>query len=214
MARFPSAGRLVRDPRVLAALEKVRRGDFLPPEMGPSADADEALPIGWGQTVSQPSLVAHMIELLELRPGGRVLEVGTGCGYETALLAELAGAVFSVEIIEELSLGARAVLARLGYGNVSFRVGDGALGWPEQAPFDAAVVACAPERVPPALVEQLEDGGRLVLPLSTGEAPWEGQRLLRLRKTGSGVVSEDRLGVSFVPMRGDWASRNRRGGSE
>jgi protein-L-isoaspartate(D-aspartate) O-methyltransferase len=191
----------IRDGRVLAAFEQVPRQLFVPPELRADAEADRPLPIGCGQTISQPYVVAAMTEAAELRGGERVLDVGTGSGYQTALLALLAREVFSIEIVAELASRAAGVLLEtLGLRNVRLRVGDGRAGWPEAAPFDAILVTAAPTSVPPALVEQLAPGGRLVLPV--GPDP-ESQRLVLVRRGSDGVTTfTDLMGVRFVPLIG------------
>jgi protein-L-isoaspartate(D-aspartate) O-methyltransferase len=156
------------------------------------------LSIGYGQTISQPYIVAVMSELLDLRPNDRVLEIGTGCGYQTAVLAELAGQVFSIEVVEALALDAAERLRRLGYQNVELRCGDGYRGWPEEAPYDAIIATAAPERVPGALARQLKPGGRLVIPVGPAG---ETQALLRCVKEEDGRLTlENKLSVAFVPM--------------
>jgi protein-L-isoaspartate(D-aspartate) O-methyltransferase len=191
----------IRDARVLAAFEQVPRQLFVPAELRADAEADRPLPIGHGQTISQPFVVAAMTAAAELRGPERVLEVGTGSGYQTALLALLAREVFSVEIVPELAQRAADVLLEtLALGNVRLRVGDGRVGWPDAAPFDAILVTAAPTVVPPALVDQLAPGGRLVLPV--GPDP-ESQRLLVVRRGSDGVTtSTDLMGVRFVPLIG------------
>jgi protein-L-isoaspartate(D-aspartate) O-methyltransferase len=187
-------------PRVIAALRKVRRERFVPDREAVRAYVNAPLPIGCGQTISQPFIVALMTDLLDLRPVDRVLEVGTGSGYQAAVLAELAGAVFSTEVIPELADVAKHALAREGYGTVVLRVGDGGHGWPEHAPFDAIIVTAAARHVPPALVEQLRVGGRLVIPVG---APCGDQELRVLRKSSDGsVTSHAVLPVAFVPLTG------------
>jgi len=187
-------------PHVIAALRKVRRERFVPDREVARAYVNAPLPIGCGQTISQPFIVALMSDLLDLRPVDRVLEVGTGSGYQAAVLAELAGGVFSTEVIAELAEVARHALAREGYGNVTLRVGDGGHGWPEQAPFDAIIVTAAARGVPPALVEQLRPGGRLVIPVGV---PCGDQELRVLRKSSDGRVSSRAvLPVAFVPLTG------------
>jgi protein-L-isoaspartate(D-aspartate) O-methyltransferase len=188
----------VRDARVLAAMRKIPRHLFVPPQMLPYAYADEPLPIGHGQTISQPYIVAFMSEALELKPQDRVLEIGTGSGYQAAVLAELTGEVYSIEIVEPLGKEAAERLKRLGYTNVKVRIGDGYRGWPEAAPFDAIMVTAAPDRVPPALIEQLREGGRLVLPVGRFF-----QDLVRIRRTPKGTQQETLLPVRFVPMVGE-----------
>jgi protein-L-isoaspartate(D-aspartate) O-methyltransferase len=193
----------IRDPRVLAAFARVPRSFFVPDEARDEAEADRPLEIGCGQTISQPYVVAAMIEALDMTGRERVLEVGTGSGYATAILAEMmpVGAeIRSVEIIPELADRARRVLAELGYGNVQMRLGDGALGWPEAAPFDAILVSAAPSEVPPALLDQLAPGGRLVLPV--GPSP-EQQELQLWRRVPSGRLEKRGLmQVRFVPLTG------------
>lgn len=189
----------IRDGRVLAAMRKVRRHQFIPAAFRRhgAAYGDHAWPIGHDQTISQPFIVAYMTEKLGVKSGERVLEIGTGSGYQAAVLAELAAAVYSVEIVPELARHARRVLAAEGYADrVHVLAGDGYRGWPEHAPFDAIIVTCAPEEVPPALVAQLKDNGRMILPAGS----WAGQRLLILRKEGGQVRRSEDLPVRFVPM--------------
>ena len=167
------------------------------PDLLPEAYRDRALPIGAGQTISQPSLVAFMTDLAAVEPTDRVLEVGTGSGYQTAILAELAARVFSVEFLAELADEAAGRIARLGYTNVEIKTGDGRAGWPERAPFDAIVVAAAAQRIPEALTEQLVPGGRLVIPVKTKR----GQELRFVTKGNDGVLSvRSVLPVMFVPL--------------
>lgn len=191
----------VRDSATLAALRAVPRHEFVPAALAGLAYVDEALPIGHEQTISQPTIVAIMTEAIRPRPGLRVLEIGTGSGYQAAVLAQAGCRVHSVEIVAALADSARARLRRLGYGSVEVRLGDGWLGWPEAAPFDAIVVTAAPERMPAALVEQLAPGGRLVAPVG----PEGGVQELRLlEKDARGrVTTRDLLPVRFVPMRGE-----------
>lgn len=184
--------------RVDQAVRAVHRSDFLPPEQVRHAAEDTPLPIGYAQTISQPSLVAEMTRELALGEDSRVLEIGTGSGYQTALLAELACEVYTVERIPQLAEAACARLHRLGYRNVHCRTGDGALGWPEAAPFDGIIVTAAPPRVPPALVEQLAPNGRMVIPAGPS---LEDQMLLLVTKDAAGQVSQRELfGVRFVPL--------------
>ncbi|HUB14397.1 MAG TPA: protein-L-isoaspartate(D-aspartate) O-methyltransferase [Acetobacteraceae bacterium] len=191
-------GRERFSPRVLDALRRVRREAFVPADDTARAYVNIPLPIDCGQTISQPFIVALMTELLDLRPQDRVLEIGTGSGYQAAVLAELAGSVCSVEVIPTLAEHAAKVLAAEGYGRIALRVGDGAQGWPEHAPFDAIIVTAAARGVPPALLEQLRPGGRLVIPIG---APWSAQELRLLKKDAAGkVTSQDLLAVSFVPL--------------
>jgi protein-L-isoaspartate(D-aspartate) O-methyltransferase len=188
----------VRDPRVLNALLEVERHRFVPEALRDDAYADHPLPIGEGQTISQPYVVAAMTELARIEPGDRVLEVGTGSGYQAAVLAALGAEVWSIEIVAPLAREAAATLARLGVGGVHVRHGDGYRGWPEAAPFDAILVTAAAPRVPPALIEQLRPGGRLVIPVGEGE-----QELEVHTRTEHGVEVERIFPVRFVPMTGE-----------
>jgi protein-L-isoaspartate(D-aspartate) O-methyltransferase len=197
MVRTQIASRDIVDEGVLSAMRKVPRELFVRPEDYRAAFQDGPLPIGCGQTISQPYIVAYMTELLCIRPGARVLEVGTGCGYQTAVLAELAEKVFTVEIIGELSVRARETLSAMGYSNIEFRTGDGRDGWPEEAPFDAIIVTAAPGQVPPALRDQLADGGRLVIPVGTSV-----QYMHRIVRRGDEFEDEGLIAVRFVPLTG------------
>jgi protein-L-isoaspartate(D-aspartate) O-methyltransferase len=191
-------GRAALSPRVAAALRRVSRHEFVPPESRDAAYANCPLPIGSGQTISQPFIVALMTELADVAPGDRVLEVGTGCGYQAAVLAELASRVYTIETVPRLAAEARDRLARLGYANVEVREGDGWAGWPEQSPFDAILVTAAARDVPPPLVAQLAPGGRLVLPV--GDTPFS-QHLMLVEKDAEGNVKERGvLPVAFVPL--------------
>lgn len=185
----------IRDPRVLAAMERVPRHEFVPNRMIPSAYADEPLPIGHGQTISQPFIVAYMSEALGLRGDEKVLEVGTGSGYQTAVIADLASSIWTVEWIEELSETARLKLEGLGYGNIHYRVGNGALGWPEEAPFDAIIVTAVASVVPPVLLDQLADPGRMILPVGR-----DVQELVLIVKEGGRITENRLIGVRFVPL--------------
>jgi protein-L-isoaspartate(D-aspartate) O-methyltransferase len=188
------------DPRVRAAMAKVPRERFVSADSAAAAYDNRPLPIGHRQTISQPLIVAAMTQLLQIGPGAHVLEVGTGSGYQTAVLAELAEQVSTIEIVEPLAEGARQILAELGYDNIAFRCGDGAAGWPERAPFDGIIVTAAAREIPPALVDQLKPGGRLVIPV--GPDP-SGQDLMLVEKDPSGRVRERRLfSVAFVPLTG------------
>lgn len=190
----------VRDPRVLAALRAVPRHRFVPEGERANAYADSPLPIGHRQTISQPYVVALMSEAVAPGPGQRVLEIGTGSGYQAAVLAEMGAEVWTIEIVRELGEEAARTLRALGYGAVRTRIGDGYHGWPEAAPFDAIVVTAAPGFVPPALVEQLAPGGRMVLPVGERDGV---QELMLVRKDADGRVREESLGpVRFVPMTG------------
>lgn len=201
VADYPAEPR-VSDPRVLAAMRKVPREEFLPPAVRHLAYADAPVDIGEAQTISQPFMVGYMTQALELKPADRVLEIGTGSGYQAAILAELAGEVYTVEILQALALRAEATLGRLGCRNVSIKVGDGFQGWAEHAPYDAVILTCAPERIPQALVDQLRQGGRLVIPLGPESGPLSGQELIVARKSGAGMSEETRMPVRFVPMTG------------
>lgn len=187
----------VKDERVLEAMARVPRHAFVPAEHQAAAYGDHPLPIGFGQTISQPYIVAFMTEALALQPEDRVLEIGTGSGYQTAVLAELAAEVYSIETVAELARRAASTLATLGYRNVHVRVGDGYRGWPEEAPFSKIIVTAAPEEVPPALVDQLAPGGMMVVPVG----PVSGDQELRiLHRTPDGVSTVRSLPVRFVPM--------------
>ena len=185
----------VGDPLVLAAMAKVPRHLFMPEGLRVHAYADQPLPIGDGQTISQPYIVAYMTETLGLKGGEKVLEIGTGSGYQSAILAEIAGEVWTVEIVETLALRARAVLDGLGYANIHYRVGDGSAGWPEEAPFDGIIVTAAAPRMPAALEGQLAEGGRMIVPVGT-----ELQELFLVRRVNKGLERERLLGVRFVPL--------------
>src|SRR6266496_3195722 len=189
----------VGDPRVLAAMSKVRRDEFVPPDVKASSYTDQPLPIGYGQTISQPYIVAFMTEQLRLSNNDRVLEIGTGSGYQAAILAELAAEVYTIEIIEPLAKTAEATLQRLGYKNVHVKVGDGYSGWPEHAPFDAIIVTCAPNHVPQQLTNQLKDGGRMIIPVGERFA----QELYLLEKKDGRLRESAVLPVRFVPMAGE-----------
>jgi protein-L-isoaspartate(D-aspartate) O-methyltransferase len=193
------AARGVRDSRVLAAMREVPRHVFVPPDRQASAYDDRPLPIGYGQTISQPYIVALMTELVRAEAADRALEIGTGSGYQAAVLSRLVAHVYSIEIVEPLARDAEQRLKRLGYSNVSVRAGDGYAGWPEMAPFDRIVVTAAPDHVPQPLVDQLRPGGRLVIPVGS---IFEGQELRLLEKDSAGQVRTERITpVAFVPLR-------------
>ena len=196
----------IADPAVLDALGAVPRHVFVPSGLAASAYADTALPIGLRQTISQPYIVAYMTEAAALRPGARVLEIGTGSGYQAAVLAEVASRVYTIEIVAVLAAAARTRLAGLGYDNVEVRAGDGYRGWPEEAPFDAILVTAAPDHVPAALVEQLAPGARLVLPVGPDGAL---QAMTIVTKGAGGAVTEQTFPVRFVPMTGEAQSGRR-----
>ncbi len=190
-------GRGVKDEDVLRAMAKVPRHEFVPPEYLHEAYADHPLPIGYGQTISQPYIVAVMTELLRLRSTDKVLEIGTGSGYQAAILAEIVQEVYSVEIIEPLYLQAKERLERLGYKNIHLKCGDGYYGWEEHAPYDAIIVTCAPDHIPQPLVNQLADGGRMVIPVGP---PGSYQVLWLVERQGDKIKTERIMGVAFVPL--------------
>ena len=198
MVETQIAGRGVKDTRVLAAMRRIPRHEFLPEAIRGVAYADQALPIGEGQTMSQPYMVALMTELLELKGPERVLEIGTGSGYQAAVLAELCEKVYTVERVKMLAAQARTVLDRLGYKNVAIKVYDGTYGWKEMAPFDAIIVTAGSPDVPSALVDQLKDNGRLVIPVGERHS----QQLVRMIKTPHGIVTEKSIPCIFVPLIG------------
>lgn len=189
-------GRGISEQRVLDAMAKVPREEFVAPESRVASYEDGPLPIGYGQTISQPYIVAFMTEQLRPKSSDRVLEVGTGSGYQAAILAELVSEVYSIEIVEPLAKNAEATLQRLGYKNVHIKFGDGYKGWPETAPFDAIIVTCAPDKVPQSLVDQLKDGGRMVIPVGDRFA----QQLYLLEKKNGQLKQSATLPVRFVPM--------------
>lgn len=192
-------GRGISDPRVLEVMAKVPRHHFVPQEYLNQAYADHPLPIGHGQTISQPYIVALMTQFLLLKPSEKVLEIGTGSGYQAAILAELTDQVYSIEIIEPLGQQAATTLNKLGY-NVHSKVDDGYYGWPEYAPFDAIIVTCAPDHVPQPLISQLKDRGRLIIPVGP---PGLYQTLWLIEKKGEQTRSTNLGGVRFVPMLGE-----------
>jgi protein-L-isoaspartate(D-aspartate) O-methyltransferase len=192
----------IRDERVLEAIARLNRADFVPEFTRYAATQDSPLPIGYGQTISQPYIVALMSEGLKLKGHERVLEIGTGSGYQTAVLGLLCREVYSVEIVPELARSSRRLMRRLGYPNVYLRYGDGSLGWPEMAPFDAIIGTAAPVAVPPKLLAQLKAGGRMVIPVGRQNG---GQDLLRITRGPQGQLPrvENLLPVRFVPMTGE-----------
>jgi protein-L-isoaspartate(D-aspartate) O-methyltransferase len=193
----------IRDQRVLDAMAKVPREEFVPENVRAQAYTDNALPIGYNQTISQPFIVAIMTEQLRLQPNDRVLEIGTGSGYQAAVLAELVKDVYSIEIIEPLAKEASARLARLDYKGAHVKAGDGFQGWPEVAPFDAIIVTCAPDKIPPPLTKQLKDGGRMIIPVGAGID----QQLYLLEKKNGELAQTAILPVRFVPMVGEAAKK-------
>jgi protein-L-isoaspartate(D-aspartate) O-methyltransferase len=199
MVRNQLAAGGIRNPEVLQAMTEVPRHEFVPASLRPYAYADGPLPIGHGQTISQPFIVAYMTQALELGKEDTVLEVGTGSGYQAAILGKLAKEVYTIEIVPPLAESAKVILSKLGFENVHVRLGDGYLGWPEKAPFDAIIVTCAPDHVPEPLVSQLKEGGRLVIPVGTAGGI---QQLVLLKKRNGQISKEKMLDVRFVPMTG------------
>jgi len=187
----------VRDTSTLRAMRSVQRHKFVPPGLSGYAYGDSPLSIGFDQTISQPYIVALMTELIKPRRGQRILEIGTGSGYQAAVLAEIVDSVFTIEIVGELAASAENRLRSLGYRNVIVRHGDGYLGWPDHAPFDAIVVTAAPDHIPQPLIEQLKDGGVMVIPVGPVESV---QALTVVRKKGKNITTETRLPVRFVPL--------------
>jgi len=188
----------VNDDNVLNAMRNVPRHEFVPEHLRKYAYADEPLPIGEDQTISQPYIVAYMTEQLELKPTDKVLEIGTGSGYQAAVLAEIADSIFTIEIVDVLAKRAEATLKKLGYANIMVKSGDGYKGWPEHAPFDKIIITAAPTRIPQPLVDQLKVGGRLILPLGDYS-----QDLVLIQKNEAGVTQRKLLPVRFVPMTGE-----------
>lgn len=186
-------GRTEFGERVMTVMQKVPRHEFVPAELRHLAYVDSPLPIGYEKTISQPFIVALMTDLLEIRPEDKVLEIGTGLGYQSAILAELATRVFTVEIIEELAAEARRRLTRLGYGNIEYKVGDGSMGWPQHGPFDRIIVTAAPDLIPPPLLQQLKASGRMVIPAGIEDA----QQLLLVEKDAGGRTRTKEL----IPVR-------------
>src|ERR1700759_3333024 len=195
--QLAAPGRDIRNRRVLDAIAAVPRHEFVPKALWKFAYSDDPLPIGYGQTISQPFIVAFMTEQLDPKPTDRVLEIGTGSGYQAAVLSQLVAEVYTIEIIEPLAKRAEADLKRLGYNNVRVLAGDGYQGWPEHAPFDAIIVTCAPDHIPQPLVEQLRDGGRMIIPVG----PSDNQQLYFLQKLRNKVEEQAVLPVRFVPMK-------------
>jgi len=194
----------IKDERVLAAMAKVPREEFVPENLRDKGYSDSALPIGQDQTISQPFIVAFMTEQLQLQPTDRILEIGTGSGYQTAVLAELVKDVYTIEIVEPLAKDASARLTRLGYSNAHVKVGDGYEGWPDVAPFDAIIVTCAPDKVPQPLTQQLKENGRMIVPVGSGME----QQLFLLEKKDGQLAQTAILPVRFVPMVGQAAKKS------
>jgi len=199
MVEEQMAARGISDPATLEAMRAVPRHEFLPLRLRGEAYGDYPLPIGYGQTISQPYIVAFMTEAIRPRPGEKILEVGAGSGFQAAVLAQMGADVYTVEIVEPLAEMAAQTLERLGYKNAHVRHGDGYRGWPEHAPFDAIIVTCAPDKIPPDLVTQLKDGGRMIIPVGGGME----QELVLLRKNGEQIEKQSVLPVRFVPMTGE-----------
>ncbi len=188
----------ITNENVIVAMKSVQRHLFVPQNLVNRAYEDNPLPIGFNQTISQPFVVAYMTEIAALTEEAKVLEIGTGSGYQTAVLAEIVSEVFSIEIIPELAIRSRNLLDELGYRNLTIKSGDGYQGWPEEAPFDAIVVTAAPNHVPPALIEQLAVGGKLVIPVGQIQ-----QEMTIITKTDNGASTVQTLPVRFVPMTGE-----------
>jgi protein-L-isoaspartate(D-aspartate) O-methyltransferase len=199
VAELAGPGRGITNAGVLAAMGKVPRHEFVPERLRSKAYQERPLPIGHGQPISEPYVVAFMTEKIEPKPADRVLEIGTGSGYQAAVLAELTAQVYTIEIIEDLANRAAATLQRLGYTNVHARAGDGYKGWPEAGPFDAIIVTCAPEKVPQPLIDQLKDGGRMIIPVGSSSK----QELVLLRKHDGKLDRQAVLPIHFVPMTGE-----------
>ncbi|WP_297096971.1 protein-L-isoaspartate(D-aspartate) O-methyltransferase [uncultured Draconibacterium sp.] len=196
MVEVQLKNRGIKNESVLDAFREVQRHEFVLPEYMKWAYADGPLPINEGQTISQPYVVAYMTEALELQRTDRVLEIGTGSGYQAAILSQLCDSVFTIELFEELSKSATEVFRKLEYNNIYSKVGDGYLGWPEKAPFDAIIVTCSPSHVPEPLQEQLAEGGRMIIPVGAGNI----QKLVLLQKKKGKIRKKDVLPVRFVPM--------------
>jgi len=196
----------IRDPLVLEAMGKVAREEFVPKNLRESAYSDNALPIAENQTISQPYIVALMTQALELKGGEKVLEIGTGSGYQSAILAEIAGEVYTVERISALNDRAKEILSKLGYRNIHYKVVNGTLGWPERSPYDAIIVTAGAPKIPEPLMEQLAEGGRLVIPVGDSL----GQDLLKIRKGGGEPLTEDLGAVRFVRLVGEYGWEERR----
>jgi protein-L-isoaspartate(D-aspartate) O-methyltransferase len=198
MVEYQIKARGIQDARVLEVLRKIPRHLFVPENLKDQAYNDEPLPIGSGQTISQPYIVAYMTEQLHLEGTERVLEIGTGSGYQAAVLAELVQRVYSIEIIPELSYQAQKVLDILGYTNIEFKIGNGYFGWPDAAPFDAIIVTAAPEKIPQTLIDQLKIGGRMIIPVGDFF-----QNLYLVEKKEDGIKKENKLPVRFVPLQNE-----------
>lgn len=198
MVKYQIERRGIEDTAILRAMRKVERHLFVPDKYIGSAYDDGPVPIGYGQTISQPYIVAYMTELIKPKRGDKILEIGTGSGYQAAVLAEVTDSVYTIEIIRELGESASERLSKLGYGNVNVKIGDGFYGWHEHAPFDAIVVTAASEYIPPPLINQLKDGGKMVIPVGM---PFQVQMLMAVEKKGEEIVTENLIPVRFVPMK-------------
>lgn len=198
MVKTQIENRGIKDSSTLAALRKVARHSFVPKDQVHHAYEDRPLPIGHGQTISQPYIVAYMTEIIKPKPGQKVLEIGTGSGYQAAVLAEIVGKVYTIEIVEELGKQASTRLKELGYKNIEVKTADGYQGWKEHAPFDAIVVTAAAEFIPPPLKEQLKDGGRMIIPVGS---PYMTQQLMLIEKTGNKFTTSSKMPVRFVPFK-------------
>lgn len=199
MVESQIASRGISNPATLAAMRAIPRHEFIPPLLRHGAYEDHPLPIGHGQTISQPYIVAFMTEAIAPKRDEKILEIGSGCGYQAAILAHSGAEIFTMEIVEPLAAMARENLKRLGLSNVQVRHGDGYRGWPEQAPFDAIIVTCAPDNIPPDLIAQLREGGRMIIPVGNTTH----QDLILLRKYGDRLEKQTVLPVRFVPMTGE-----------
>lgn len=198
MVKTQIENRGVKDSATLAALRKVARHSFVPNEQVSNAYEDRPLPIGYGQTISQPYIVGYMTEIIRPKAGQKVLEIGTGSGYQAAVLGEIVGKVYTIEIVEELGKQAATRLKNLGYKNIEVKTADGYHGWKEHAPFDAIVVTAAAEFIPPPLKEQLKDGGRMIIPVGS---PYMTQQLMLIEKTGNTYRTSSKMPVRFVPFK-------------
>jgi len=187
----------INDPKILSAMSKVPRHKFVPPDMQKYAYRDAAVGIGYGQTISQPFMVAFMTKDLQLKKNDKVLEIGTGSGYQAAILSEIVKTVYTIEIIPELEKAAKDRFKNLGYNNIQVKLGDGYFGWKEKGPFDAIIVTAAAETIPPSLIEQLKEGGRMLIPIGI---PSSVQQLIRVTKKEKSTYTQSLMGVRFVPF--------------
>lgn len=197
MVKSQLQARDIYDSVTLNAMRRVKRHEFVPESMKPYAYSDGPLSIGNGQTISQPYIVAYMTQELKLKPEHRVLEIGTGSGYQAAVLAEIVDSVYTIEIVEPLGIQAQKTLKHLGYTNIKTKIGDGYHGWPDKAPFDAIIVTAAANEIPPALLDQLAEGGRLIIPV--GQSRFHSNLVLATKKNGK-IKTKKLIGVAFVPF--------------